>query len=126
MDAVAAEIWKAVKACNRAWLRGEPRAAAEIFHAHVVGIAPGFAGRIEGRDAMVQSLVDYCAQVKTHLFQEGEPAIDRIADTAVVAYPFVVQYELAGRVFDERGREILVLVRDAGRWQVMWRTQVSA
>jgi len=117
-------IWQAVHNANRAWMSGNPLGVEQLFHQNVICVAPGFARRSEGRQAMVESFVDYCAHVKTHFFEEKNPAIDLFGDTAVVNYRFSVRFEADGTVTDEDGQEILVFVRENGSWKVIWRTQV--
>jgi hypothetical protein len=74
---------------------------------------------------MVESFVDYCAHVKTHFFEEKNATVDVFGDTAVVNYRFSVRFEVDAAVTDEDGQEILVFVREGGKWKVVWRTQVS-
>ena len=124
MDAEAQEIWKTVLDANRAWMSGNPRDVGKLFHQNVVFVVPGFSQRIEGREAMVESFVDYSTHVKTHFFEEKNPAIDVFGDTAIVNYRFSVRYEIDGRVADEDGQEILVFARANGSWHAVWRTQV--
>ena len=66
----ARAIWAAIHEANQAWLRGEPRATAALFDADVVGVAPDLEHTVRGRDAMVQSFVDYVSFAHTHRFLE--------------------------------------------------------
>jgi len=118
------DLWQAIKDANDAWTRGDPRDVAPLFHAHAVMVAPAMKARLHGRDAMVESYLDYCRQAKTHAFEELDHAIDVFGDTAVVTYRFRVRYELDETVHDEVGQEVLVLIHEDDRWQVVWRTQV--
>ena len=124
MKAEEAAIWELVRDSNRAWMSGNPRSVEKLFHPNVVCVAPGFAERIEGRQALVESFVDYCANIKTHFFEEKNPVVDLFGDAAVVNYRFSVRFEIDGAVTDEDGQEILVFVREGGSWKVIWRTQV--
>jgi ketosteroid isomerase-like protein len=119
------EIWRAIAEANRAWLGGHPENVGPLFHERAVMFGPAFATRIEGRTAITQGFVDYTRYAKTHLFEERDRAVDIFGDTAVVTYAFFVRYEAEGQVHDETGREILTLMREDGRWQVVWRTQLS-
>jgi uncharacterized protein (TIGR02246 family) len=118
------QIWDAIVAANQAWLRGEPAAVAALFAPDVVGIHPNLDGAVRGRDAMVQSFVDYVAQVRTHHFDEQERSVEVLGAIAVATYRFEVRYEIAGATRDECGQEVLVLRRGGDGWQVVWRTQV--
>jgi uncharacterized protein (TIGR02246 family) len=118
-------LWDAVVASNRAWREGRPREVGGLFHEDAVAlVGPG--RRLVGRNAIVQSYVDYCASVKTHVFAEQTHSVEVFGDTAVVQYRFSVRYELGGQVHDEVGQEILVFVPRAGEWRAVWRTQTPA
>lgn len=118
-----AELWDAVVASNRAWFEGRPRDVAPLFHADAVLVFLAADHRIEGRDAIVDSYVEYTQRAKTHAFEEQEHTVDVFGDTAIVNYGFSVRYEVAGEVKDDEGQEVLVFVRREGAWGVVWRTQ---
>lgn len=118
-----AELWEAVVASNRAWFEGRPRDVAPLFHADAVAVFLAADHRLVGRDAIVESYVQYVERAKTHAFVEHEHAIDVFGDTAVVNYRFSVRYETDDGVQDDVGQELLVFVRRAGAWGVVWRTQ---
>ena len=124
----ADEIWRAVEASNRAWLDGRARDVAALFADDVVFVAPDQTVALRGRDAMVQSYVDYVAAVTTHAFTVDARAVEVAGDTAVASYRFTVRYEVEGKVEDERGQEILVFARRPdtkdGAWKCVWRTQI--
>ena len=118
-------IWRAIAGANQAWLRGDPAATAPLFAPDVVAVPPDLGATVRGRDAMVQSFVDYVAQVKTHHFTEGARSIEVLGDVAVATYRFDVRYEVGGAIHDEVGQEVLVLTRTDGQWRVIWRTQLT-
>jgi ketosteroid isomerase-like protein len=117
------EIWKAVVESNRAWLEGRPADLRAFFHEDAVAVFPAAGRRVEGRDAIVESYVEYCEHVKTHAFEELQHSVDVFGDTAIVQYRFSVRYEHQGEIHEEQGQEMLVFVRRE-RWCVIWRTQV--
>src|SRR5437868_11119135 len=119
------EIWELIRASNRAWTSGAPLDVARMFDEAAVMIAPQLASRIEGRDAIVQTYVDYSQHSRTDLFEEAEHSIDVFGDTAVATYRFRVRYRLHGDDSDrdEDGQEILVFRKSAEGWRAVWRTQ---
>ena len=117
-------LWKRVQAANAAWQTGAPQAVAEMFAEDVVMITPDLR-RIDGRAAMVQSFVDYVAQVTTQHFRELEHSVDLHGDVAVVTYTFDVRYRVDEATFEDHGQEVLVFARRAGRFEAIWRTQVT-
>jgi uncharacterized protein (TIGR02246 family) len=118
------ELWARVKKANAAWLRGEPRAVGELFAEDVVMIAPDMQ-RIEGREAMVQSFVDYVAQVRTLHFREHEHSVDVHGDVVVLTYTFDVRYAVDEASFEDHGQEVLVFARRGDRLEAIWRTQLT-
>jgi hypothetical protein len=119
-------IWEAVLAANRAWRAGRPEEVASLFHRDVVMEAADGRTLCRGREAMVQSFVEYTRAVETLHFREADPTIVVAGGTAVVSYGFDVIYEVGGARHDEVGRERLVFALDDGRWSAIWRMQTSA
>jgi uncharacterized protein (TIGR02246 family) len=120
------EIWQAIHDVNAAWTSGHPERVGALFHDDVVMVGPGLSGRVEGREAMIQTFVDYCHQVKTHTFEELDRVVDVFGNSAVATYRFFVRYEIEGAVHEEFGQEIVVFARREGRWGAVWRTQIPA
>lgn len=104
------------------WLKKGYDEIGELLLEDVVIAPPGFEKRIHGRAAYVQSYREYDRSAITREFSPGVPEIDVVGDTAVAVCPFHVVYELDGREYQEKGRDILVFSRDAGAWKVAWRT----
>jgi len=94
----------------------------ELLSEDAVIAPPGFDGRIRGREAYVESYRAYDQAATTHEFSPGEPEIDIVGDVAVSVCPFSIVYELDGKTYREKGREVLVFSRSAGEWKVVWRT----
>ncbi len=116
-------IWEAIGEANRAWVSGDPLEVGALFARDAVMVLPGLAGALVGRDAIVQSFVDYTQTAKTTRFDELEHQIHVFGDTAGVVYRFRVAYELDGASYEETGQEILVLQRKKKGWRVVMRTQ---
>jgi uncharacterized protein (TIGR02246 family) len=117
------EIWTAIQESNRAWVGGNPKGVAALYSDDVIFVAPKLATHLVGREAVVQSYVDYVAAARTHKFEEREHFIHVSGDTAIATYNFAVRYELDGRTFDDTGQEIMVFARRDNRWLAIWRTQ---
>ena len=120
------ELWNLVRESNRAWISGSTHELADFFDERAVVVAPGLAGRVEGRDAVVQSYAAYNQHARTESFEEMEHQVALFGDTAVVAYRFRVCYQLlaGGETHDETATEILVL-RKTDRWRALFRTQTA-
>jgi ketosteroid isomerase-like protein len=114
-----------VNKINESWLAKNYNGIGSCLDDNVIMAAPGSTNRIKGREAYVQSYRDYDTVAKTLQFNIEEPQIDIIGDTAVTICPFDVTYELKGKIYHERGSDILILVRKNSDWRVVWRTMQS-
>lgn len=115
-------IRRVIRRINELWLDKRYDDMEALISEHAVIAPPGYEGRVRGREAYIQSYRDYDQAATKHEFTPGEPQIDIMGDVAVAIYPFRVVYELEGKTYLEAGRDVLVLARTAGKWQVVWRT----
>jgi ketosteroid isomerase-like protein len=116
------EIAQVIQQLNEFWLNKQYDKIAGLVAEDVIVAPPGFDRRIQGRKAYVQSYRDYDQAAITRKFSAAEPQIDISGSSAVAVYTFAIVYDMAGRTHREKGRELLVLSRASGGWQVVWRT----
>ena len=123
---VAAEgsPWDTIEALNHAWRTGRADEIDDLFHPDAVILHPDLEGRTEGRDACVQTYIDFALQATVSRLEVFEPQVDVFADTAVVSYGFEIDYEMHGNATQNSGTELTVLMQHEGRWQLAWRTLV--
>src|SRR5436305_4778139 len=113
-----------VERLNQAWLAGRYDELEPLFHPTAVLVGPGFTGRVEGRAACVQSYRDFGAAAKVEAFEIGDLMIEAWGAAAVVSCPFAITYQLNDVRYEERGRDLLVLVNEDGAWRIAWRTLI--
>ena len=118
------QIIRTIRASNEAWTSGQPQKVEDFFHPAAVLMMPVTGQRIEGRDAIVASYVDFGRKSVTRDFEEFDHSVDLFGDSAVATYRFRVTYEYDGETHQEEGAEILVFRRMGQSWQVIWRSQV--
>ncbi len=106
---------------NAAWRAGNAAAAAELFHEDVVLVTPA-GDRVVGRAAMVETYADFAASSVVDECVESEHREERFGDTAIVAYRWRMAWRSSGERYHGSGRDLFVLARGAGGWQVVWRT----
>ena len=113
---------------NNAWLTQEPDniadAMAPCFHEQVVFVGPGFAPIVQGKQASLQSYVDFRLQAAIHSCTIEEPIIQVVADTAVVTSKWRIAYSLNENRYEEAGQDAYVLARTSDQWQVVWRAML--
>ncbi len=119
-------IRQRIEAANAAWFDGRPREVASLFAADAVFVAPDLETVVSGRDAIVQSYVDYVEHVPTHAFDVHATNIQVVGETAVATYTFTVRYTLEGTPHIEDGVETMVFANRDGDWRCIWRTQRTA
>jgi ketosteroid isomerase-like protein len=111
---------------NEAWLKGHTEGLNECFHDSVVVRGPDFQEMARGREACVKSYADFIRLARVEEFQESEPSIDVIGNVAVVTSPWKISYWMNDRDYHESGRDLLVFIREVGRWRVAWRSVLSS
>ena len=119
-------IRSAVREINQHWRAGAYDLIGVLLAENAVIAPPGFARRVRGRGAYIQSYRDYDRAATTLEFSAGEPQVDVIEDVAVAVTPFDIAFDLQGTRHREHGHDILVFSRLRGEWKVVWRTTQSA
>jgi uncharacterized protein (TIGR02246 family) len=116
----------AMERINRAWLERRPADLLALFHPDLTLALPGFAGRVEGRQAVVAGFEDFCTHATTvEDYCESNSQIDVVGDTAVVSFDYQMVYERAGERFRATGRDLWVFARHGGGWLAVWRTMLN-
>ena len=119
------EVKQILQNINHAWTKGNIDDIEQWFHEDIVIAAPN--GQIvgEGREACIRSYRDFCSNAKVTDFKEAEPDIRVCGNTAVASYIYEISWEMAGKMHNEKGREIFVFNRDGDTWLGVWRTVIT-
>ena len=124
------EVRDVVERMNRAWLEGTiedlPAALEECFHPAVVIRGGDLEVHGVGRDACIESYVDFLEKAVIHRCVIEPAEIDMAGDTAMAVYGWEMTYEIDGQTYTEAGSDILALARTAGRWLITWRAMLPA
>ena len=117
----------AMRAINRAWLDGRVEDIAPMVHADIVIALPGFAGRVQGREAFLAGFRDFCESATIHEFreQDGRVDVDIAGDIAVATFGYEMVYERAGQRYRVTGRDLWVFERQGGAWIAVWRAMLD-
>jgi Domain of unknown function (DUF4440) len=108
-------------AVNRAWRAGRIEELRSLFHPDAVIVGPDLTPVGRGRDACVESYAEFLAAATVHEFDETQVRVDDYGHAAAVSYDYRIRYAMKGMTYDERGREVILLVRQGEAWQVAWR-----
>jgi hypothetical protein len=119
-DAVAATL----RRINDAWTVRDPAEMAHELHDRVAFVQPGFASRLDGRDAAIEGYREFLGSAILHSYTEHDLAIDVVGDTAVAVYRYEIDWEQDGVRHLETGHDLFVFTRADDAWQAAWRTVV--
>lgn len=118
-------ILERVRALDAAWREGRYDELRNYFHPDAVIVAPGFAVRVSGRDAVIETYREFATTATTEALDVADPVIDLWGDTAVATARFSITYSMAGKRYHEQGHDILVFQRSGSEWLIVWRTLIS-
>lgn len=79
-----------------------------------------------GKEACIQSYIDFLGSAVVHRCVLDEPEIDIAGDTAVAVYGWQMTYETEGQTYEEAGSDILALARFDTGWLITWRAMLPA
>jgi ketosteroid isomerase-like protein len=113
------EVLEAVEAMNRCWTKGDPDELRGYFHEHMVAVTPGARLPLIGREACVAGWAAYARSTKILAWETGDVRVRVHGDAAVVSYLYEMDCERDGRRFRPAGRDLMMLSRHEGRWQVV-------
>jgi ketosteroid isomerase-like protein len=117
------ELLARLAALNTCWLEGNPEKLSEFFHPDMVMALPGFRGKVQGLQSVVDSYTDFVRNGKVLDYQESDHQVDVWMDTAVLSYHFEIRYEIHGEEHTDTGHDLYVFTRnEEGEWLAVWRT----
>ena len=116
------ELLTLLERIRAAWTEGPIEILDEIFHDRMVIAGPGMKPLGEGREACVRSYRDFLERARVLAYEQFDPMTNIYGDAAIVSYRYVIAFDLEGKPFREKGRDLFVFAREEGRWQAVWRT----
>ena len=115
---------------NRAWLEGPiedlPAALDACFHSTMVIRGGDLQVNGAGKEACIQSYIDFLGSAVVHRCMIDAPEIDIAGDTAMAVYGWEMTYETEGQTYEEAGSDILALARGESGWLITWRAMLPA
>ena len=118
IDAVADTLAR----INAAWREGRPHDMASLLDEDVVMVFPGFAGRINGRQALVDSFVTFGREAVVRTFEQDTLHVDGGDHAAIAQYRFEMVYDREGASWRSTGWDAWVFERRGDAWVAVWRT----
>src|SRR5437868_10193801 len=110
---------------NQTWLTNPPdefpALLGKLFHESMVIRGPGYQTMGAGRDACIQSYVDFVRQARVTAWNLSDTEVDLFGDTAIATYAWKITYEMNGQEHRETGHDLFVFMRSDNRWLAVWR-----
>lgn len=115
-DDAKRQVWETLRNLNDCWTKGDGKDLVNYFHNDMVAITPTDRNRLEGKDACLAGWVGFASMAKVLSWREIDPQIQLYGNTAVVTYYFDMAFEMGGQTIKMGGRDMLVFVREGGKW----------
>ena len=122
MNKAQEKIWNVIQEMNRTWtVENKPDELRNYFHRDMVAITPGDQKRIEGREQCVAGWKKFSDNAKIHFWKELEPNVQVYGEGkfAIVTYYFDMSFDMGGKTISSKGRDMLSLVNEDGKWLVV-------
>jgi ketosteroid isomerase-like protein len=112
------------KNMDRCWMERRFADLAGFIADDVVMVAPAGSDRMQGLGAAIASYREFMSRCEVRRFDTGNHHVTRHDAAAVVEYEWDMAWNDQGTEYQAKGREILMLAREAEGWRVIWRTQI--
>jgi hypothetical protein len=106
---------------NGAWLERRFEALPAFIAPDVVMKGPAVKELVRGRDALVQSYVDFMAKSTVLEYSEANHVIDLWGELAAVSYDWTMTWEQKGKTESGSGQDMFVLRQEQGCWVAVLR-----
>jgi len=116
------EVWASVQAMNRCWTENsgdQLERLKDYFHETMVAVTPVDRLRLEGKEACFAGWSRFAQTTAIHFWKESNPLVRLYGRTAVVTYYYDMAYDFEGQKIATTGRDMMVLVQENGRWQMV-------
>lgn len=120
------EVHSVLAAINSAWREGHPSSMQPYLHPDIAIVPPGLKQSIRGRDVLLHSFEEFCANAKVLEYAEDSEQISVIGNVAVATFHFDMLYSRAAYRERSQGHDLWVFEREEDRWIAVWRALVEA
>lgn len=115
-------VWAGVQEMNRCWTCGEDAELTRLtdyFHETMVAITPTDRLLIEGQKACIAGWSRFARSARIDSWLEKEPKVSIYGKMAIVTYYYEMACNFGGNDLRLEGRDMLALINEDGRWQVV-------
>ncbi len=115
------QVRETLDAINQAWRERRFDDMAQFIDEDIVMKGPGLKEFGRGREAIIQSYVQFMAQSTVIAYAESNHAIDIWGDVAAATYDWEMTYEQKGETKTEKGQDMFVFAHRASGWVAILR-----
>ena len=115
------QVRQTLDAINQAWRERCFEALNTLLAEDIVMKGPGLKELVRGRQATIQSYVQFMAQSKIIEYSETNHAVDSWGDVAVATYDWTMTYEQKGQTSTDKGQDMFVFTRTNSGWLAVFR-----
>jgi uncharacterized protein (TIGR02246 family) len=125
MNTNAADDVRAALGCiSAAWQERRYDDLAQFFAEDMVFALPGLSGRLEGREAIVESYREFMDRITLTFYKEDSPAVEVWGDAAIAVFRWEMKWLAGGVANHETGHDVFAFRRSDGAWKASWRTMM--
>ena len=117
-------IRKTIERFDECWLKGRWTELEALVLPHATILAAG-GTRVTSRDAFVDSYREFMSRCEVRELVSSIPHVTIHDRTACAEYAWRMRWLSDGKELSATGRELLVLVQTADRWQILSRAQLQ-
>ncbi len=115
------QVRETLDAINQAWTQRRFDTLTPLLDEDIVMKGPGLKELVRGRDATIQSYVQFMAQSNVIEYAESNHAIDIWGNIATATYDWAMTYEQKGPAKTEHGHDMFVFTHRGGGWVAVLR-----
>ena len=115
------EVRQTLDAINQAWRERRFDTMAQFFDEDIVMKGPGLKEFGRGREAIIQSYVQFMAQSEVIEYAESNHVVDIWGDVAAATYDWAMTYEQKSQTKTEKGQDMFVFSKIGSKWLAIFR-----
>ena len=89
---------------------------------NIVIVQPGSEEQVREGEPASEVTSKFMTHSTVQKYKESQCEVSSWGNTALATYHFDIEYKTEGKEYHDTRRDIFGLVRDRGRWLVVWRT----
>ena len=115
------QVRETLNAINQAWRHGSFADLEALLDENIVMKGPGLKEYARGRQAFVQSYVQFMAQSKIIEYGESNHVIDAWGNVACASYDWTMTYRQKGETKTDKGQDMFIFHRVPNGWAAVLR-----